>query len=171
VRRSIVMVALTTALLGGWALPVSAQQGVYIENNGVNSSDSAAGASNVNVSYNPGNARTNSGGGANNEDRQLAREGRNRKDRGARNAVEDTGEAAPVEPVPVADDYQAYAEEAPAEPVPAPEAAPAPFDPTTIVRLPSTGVGMSEGISLTAVFAAVAAAGSAAVSLRRRVST
>ena len=54
-RRSIIAAALAVALLIGWAMPSLAQQnGVVIQNNGVDSSDSAAGADNVQISNAPG---------------------------------------------------------------------------------------------------------------------
>ena len=55
-RRSIIAAVVAAALLTGWAMPSAAQQnGVVIQNNGVDSSDSAAGADNVRISNSPGN--------------------------------------------------------------------------------------------------------------------
>src|SRR3954462_1586859 len=100
-RPSIIAAALAVALLTGWRMPSAAQQnGVIIQNNGVDSADSAAGADNVRISNNPGNGQTLSGGGQNNEIGTVEKE-RNRKDRGAR----DNAEAAPAE------EYVAPAEE------------------------------------------------------------
>ena len=65
-RRSIFAGVLAVALLAGWCMPSAAQQnGVVIQNNGVDSSDSAAGADNVRISNSPGNGRSLSGGGQN----------------------------------------------------------------------------------------------------------
>ncbi len=169
-RRSIIAGALAVALLIGWAMPSAAQQsGVVIQNNGVDSSDSAAGADNVRISNNPGSGASLSGGGLNNETRQATE--RNRKDRGARN----NAEAAPVEEyvAPVEDDYQAYAEEY-VEPVPAVEESVA--DPSTqqsteqVVKLPSTGAGFTSSVPLAAA-AGFAALALGAGSLRRRLLT
>src|SRR5918998_6208640 len=125
-RRPIVIAALAGMLLAAWTLPVAAQQsGVVIQNNGVDSVDSAAGADNVNISLNPGNGQSLSNAGVNNETGTVVRE-RDRKDRGARN----NAEAAPAEEyvapaeeyvAPAEGDYQAYAEEY-VEPVPAVDA-------------------------------------------------
>ena len=91
---------LAAVLLTGWAMPSAAQQnGVVIQNNGVDSADSAAGADNVRISNNPGSGASLSGGGLNNETGEAKE--RNRKDRGARN----NAEAAPAE------EYAAPAEE------------------------------------------------------------
>src|SRR5215203_2380699 len=87
-QRLIVAAALAGLLLASWALPSAAQQnGVVIQNNGVDSADSAAGADNVRISNNPGNGKSLSGGGLNNETGTVVKE-RDRKDRGARNNVE-----------------------------------------------------------------------------------
>ena len=169
-RRSIIAGALALALLTGWAMPSAAQQnGVVIQNNGVDSSDSAAGADNVRVSYNPGNGATMSGGGLNNETGEAKE--RNRKDRGARN----NAEAAPAEEyvapaeeyvAPTEGEYQAYAEEV-VEPVPA--AAENVADPATqhVLKLPSTGAGFSSSLPLGAIAGFVALT-LGAESLRRR---
>ncbi len=176
-RRSIIAGALAVALLIGWAMPSAAQQsGVVIQNNGVDSSDSAAGPDNVRISNNPGSGASLSGGGLNNETGQAKE--RNRKDRGARN----NAEAAPVEEyvapaeeyvAPVEGDYQAYAEEY-VEPVPAVEESVA--DPSTqqstqqVVKLPSTGAGFTSSVPLAAA-AGFAALALGAGSLRRRLLT
>ena len=61
-RRSIVAAVLAAALLTGWAMPSAAQQnGIVIQNNGVSSTDSAAGADNVRISNNPGAGTSLSG--------------------------------------------------------------------------------------------------------------
>src|SRR5215218_1006703 len=79
-RRSIIAAVLAAALLAGWVMPSAAQQnGVVIQNNGVDSSDSAAGADNVRISNNPGNGQSLSGGGLNND--IGTKQERNRKDR------------------------------------------------------------------------------------------
>src|SRR5215211_9524408 len=121
-RRSIIAAAVAAAFLTGWAMPSAAQQnGVVIQNNGVDSSDSAAGADNVQISNNPGNGQSLSGGGLNNETGEA--KDRDRKDRGARNnadAAPAEEYAAPVDeyaaPVdeyaaPAEEEYQAYTDE------------------------------------------------------------
>ena len=81
-QRSIIAAVVAAVLLTGWAVPSAAQQnGIVIQNNGVDSSDSAAGADNVRISNNPGNGRSLSGGGLNNEIGTTKE--RNRKDRAA----------------------------------------------------------------------------------------
>lgn len=166
--RSIVTLTLAGALLIGWAIPAAAQQGIVIQNNGVDSADSATGADNVNISYNPGNAGTSSGGGANNTIGAPARE-RDRKDRGARN----NAEAAPAEEyvapaeeyvAPAEGDYQAYTEGG--EYV-APEPVAADSSAQQVLQLPSTGVGNMSSIPLAAA-AGIAALAFAATGLRRR---
>src|SRR5215204_5034555 len=83
-RRSIIAAVVAAALLTGWALPSAAQQnGVVIQNNGVDSSDSAAGADNVRISNSPGSGASLSGGGLHNETGEAKE--RSRKDRSARN--------------------------------------------------------------------------------------
>src|SRR5215218_10605108 len=119
-RRSIIAAAVAAALLAGWAMPATAQQnGVVIQNNGVDSSDSAAGADNVHISNSPGSGASLSGGGLNNVTGTT--KDRNRKDRSAR----DNAEAAPAEEyvapaeeytAPAEDEYQAYADEGSVEP-------------------------------------------------------
>ena len=109
----------------GLGMPSAAQQnGVVIQNNGVDSSDSAAGADNVRISNNPGNGQSLSGGGPNNETGEA--KDRNRKDRGARNNAEAAPaeeNAAPAESMPPRPKVttQAYADEGYVEPVPAVE--------------------------------------------------
>src|SRR5829696_6879689 len=115
-RRSIIAAAAAAALLTGWEMPATAQQnGVVIQNNGVDSSDSAAGADNVHISNSPGSGRSLSGGGLNNGTGEAKE--RNRKDRGARN----NAEAVPAEQsaesaAPSEEDYQAYFDKGNAEP-------------------------------------------------------
>ena len=169
-RRSIIAVGLAAALLTGWAMPTAAQQnGIVIQNNGVDSSDSAAGADNVRISNNPGNGQSLSGGGLNNEIGTTKE--RNRKDRGARN----TAEAAPAEeyaaPVdenipPAEGDYQAYADEGYVEPV---QAVGDSVNPSSqqVLKLPSTGSGIETSMPLAAV-AGLAALALGATGLRRR---
>jgi hypothetical protein len=174
-RQSIVASVLAAALLAGWSMPAAAQQsGVVIQNNGVDSSDSAAGADNVRISNAPGDGASLSGGGLNNETGET--KDRNRKDRGARN----TAEAAPAEEyvapaeeyvAPVEGDYQAYAEEY-VEPVPAVEESV--IDPSAqqstqhVVKLPSTGAGFTNSMPWAAAAGFVALALGAG-SLRRRL--
>ena len=172
-RRSIVTVALAGTLLIGWAVPAAVQQnGIVIQNNGVDSADSATGADNVNISYNPGNAGTSSGGGANNVIGAPERE-RDRKDRGARNNAEAAPAeeyAAPAEEyaAPAEGDYQAYTEgEEYVAPAPAPEAAVADPSAQQVLQLPSTGAGNASSIPLAAA-AGIAALAFAMTGLRRR---
>jgi hypothetical protein len=176
-QRSIIAAALAVALLMGWAMPSAAQQsGVVIQNNGVDSSDTAAGADNVRISNAPGDGASLSGGGLNNEIGETKE--RNRNDRGARN----NAEAAPAEEyvapaeeyvAPVEGDYQAYAEEY-VEPVPAVEESI--VDPSMqqstqqVLKLPSTGAGYSSSMPPTAA-AGMAALALGVESLRRRLLT
>src|SRR5688500_12746570 len=100
-RRSIVALALAGTLLSGWLVPAAAQeQGIVIQNNGVDSADSAAGVSNTRISNNPGAGQANNAPGGGNEVRRTNREERNRekRDRGGGGGG---GEAAPVEAPPV----------------------------------------------------------------------
>ena len=175
-RRPIVTAALAGMLLAAGTLPVAAQQsGVVIQNNGVDSVDSAAGADNVNISMNPGNGQSLTGGGLNNETGTVVRE-RDRKDRGARN----NAEAAPAEEyvapaeeyVAPAEGYQTYSEATGevVEPVAAPEAAP--VDSATqqqlVLKLPSTGVGSVSSLSMAAPATGLAASLLGTIGLRRR---
>jgi len=170
-RRSIIAAVVASALLAGWAMPSAAQQnGVVIQNNGVDSSNSAAGADNVRISNNPGNGHSASGGGLNNS--TETGKDRNRKDRGARN----NAEAAPVEEyaaagdeyVPPAEgDYQAAADEGYVEPAPAVEESAVDSSSQNVLKLPSTGAGTESSLSLAAA-AGLAALALGAASLRRR---
>ena len=172
-RRSIIATVVAAALLTGWAMPSAAQQnGIVIQNNGVDSSDSAAGADNVRVSLNPGTGQALNAGGQNNVI-GTGKE-RDRKDRGERNNVEAAPAeeyAAPAEEyVPPAEgDYQAYADEGYVDPVPVAEEIP--VDASTqqeqVLKLPSTGAGLSSSMPLAAA-AGAAALSLGAVSLRRR---
>jgi LPXTG-motif cell wall-anchored protein len=169
-RRSIIAAVAAAALMTGWALPSAAQQnGVVIQNNGVDSSNSAAGADNVRISNNPGNGHSASGGGLNNS--TATGKDRNRKDRSARN----NAEAAPVEDYAAGDDYvppaegdyQAAADQGYAEPAPAVEESAVASSSQNVVKLPSTGVGIESSLSL-AVAAGLAALAFGVASLRRR---
>jgi hypothetical protein len=152
-------------------MPSTAQQnGVVIQNNGVDSSDSAAGADNVRISNSPGNGQSLSGGGLNNETGEA--KDRNRKERGARNnadAAPAEEYAAPVDEyvAPAEGDYQAYAEEY-VEPVPEVDTSVADTSAQQVLKLPSTGTGFASSLWLAAA-AAVAALALAATSLRRRL--
>lgn len=169
-RRSIVAAVLAAVLVTGWAMPGAAQQsGVVIQNNGVDSSDSAAGADNVRISNSPGSGSSASGGGLNNATGTA--KDRNRKDRGARN----NAEAAPVEEyaasgdgyVPPAEgDYLASGQEGYAEPVPAVEES---VDSSSdqVLKLPSTGAGIEASMPAAAA-AGLGALALGAMSLRRR---
>jgi LPXTG-motif cell wall-anchored protein len=169
-RRSIIAAVVAAALLAGWAMPSAAQQnGVVIQNNGVDNSDSAAGADNVRISNSPGNGHSASGGGLNNS--TESGKDHNRKDRGARN----NEEAAPVEEYAAGDEYvppaegeyQAAADEGSVEPVPAVEESAVASSSQNVVKLPSTGVGIESSLSLAAA-AGLAALAFGAASLRRR---
>ena len=173
-RRSIIAAVVAAALVTGWAMPAATQQsGVVIQNNGVDSSDSAAGADNVRISNESGNGQSLSGGGLNNET-GGAKE-RNRKDRGAQNNVEAAlaeEYAAPAEEyVPPAEgDYQAYADEGYVEPVPVAEEIAADTSSQQVLKLPSTGAGFPSPLPLAAASGIVAIA-LAATSWRRRLLT
>ena len=160
-RRLIIGAMVAAALLTCWATPLAAQQnGVVIQNNGVDSSDSAAGADNVRISNNPGNGSSLTDGGLNNT--TGTNKERNRKDRGARNNAEAAPAeeyAAPAEEyVPPAEgDYQSYADESYVEPVPAQQ----------VLKLPSTGAGLETSMPFAAA-AGLAALTLGATTLRRR---
>jgi hypothetical protein len=172
VRQSIVAMALAGALLSGWACSVAAQDGIVIQNNGVDSSQSAAGADNVNVSLAPGNSSSVNGPGTNNEAGSVVKDkDRVRKDRSERNNSEEL--AAPVEEAPAApaEGYEAYTEggewvdpaavpqEAVAEPV---------DDSNAPIQLPNTGVGVNDSAPLSAAALAIAASALGAAGVRRR---
>jgi LPXTG-motif cell wall-anchored protein len=169
-RRSIIAAATAALLLTGWAMPSAAQQnGIVIQNNGVSSTDSAAGADNVRIANNPGAGTSLSGGGLNNTTGEAKE--RDRKDRGARNNVEAAPAeeyAAPAEEyvAPTEGDYQAYAEEY-VEPVPAADASVADPSAQQVLKLPSTGAGAASSMPLAAV-AGAAGLVLGAMSLRRR---
>jgi len=172
-RRSIIAAVVAAVLFAGWAMPSTAQQnGVVIQNNGVDSSDSAAGADNVQISNNPGRGQSLSGGGLNNETGEA--KDRSRKDRSARNntdAAPAEEYAAPVDEyvAPAEGDYQAYAEEY-VEPVPEVDANMADTSAQQVLKLPSTGTGDASSLWLAAA-AAIAALALGATSLRRRLLT
>lgn len=180
-RKILVTAALAGALLGGSALTASAQDGIVIQNNGVDSSHSAAGADNVNISQANGNSASNNGAGANNEVRTLNREERtrDRKDRSERTSDE-VAEAAPDSGEWVPEDtgtYDAYAEEGTdwTEPVAAPvemaaEVQPAPESGGNLpIQLPNTGAGIEEAIPLAAFAAGALSAACGSLSWRRRL--
>jgi hypothetical protein len=181
VRKILVTAALAGAFLGAGLLDASAQDGIVIQNNGVDSSHSAAGADNVNISRASGNSSSNNGAGANNEVRTLSREerSRNRKDRANRNSEEAVEEVA-TEEAWVPEDtatYDAYAEESTdwTEPVAEPlaigaEVQPAPEAGGTLpIQLPKTGVGFEEAMPFAAFAAGVLAAACGSMSWRRRL--
>ena len=174
-QRSIAALALAGVLLTAYAMPSAAQDGIVIQNNGVDSSDSAAGADSVRISNNPGNGAALSAAGANNEIGTVAKE-RDRKDRAARK----NAEAAPAEEyvapaeeyvAPVEGDYQAYTDAGEyVEPVAAPEQTA--VEPSTpeqqVLKLPSTGVGDPSSLPLAAAAAGFVASAFGAIGLRRR---
>jgi LPXTG-motif cell wall-anchored protein len=170
-RRSIIAAVVAAVLLTGWAMPSAAQQsGIVIQNNGVDSSDSAAGADNVRISNSPGDGTSMSSGGLNNATGEAKE--RNRKDRGARNNAEAAPAeeyAAPAEEyvAPAEGDYQAYAEEY-VEPVPAVDASVVDASAQQVLKLPSTGAGFTSSMPLVAA-AGGAALALGAMSLRRRL--
>lgn len=176
-QRSIAVVALAAALLVGWTMPAVAQQsGLVIQNNGVDSTNSAAGADNVNISYNAGNAGTATGGGVNNVTGTVVRE-RDRKDRDSRKSA-DVAPAdeyvAPVEEfvAPAEGDYQAYSDAGEyVEPVVAPEPIVADVSAPQVLKLPSTGVGSETSLPLAAAAAGIAGLALGITSLRRRQTT
>ena len=176
-RRSIVALALSGVLLASWQMPSAAQQqGIVIQNNGVDSADSAAGADNVRISLNPGNGQSLSAAGANNAIGTVERQ-RERKDRGARNT--NNVEAAPAEEyvapaeefvAPAEGEYQAYSEAGEyVEPVAVPE--PIAAEPSTeqlVLQLPSTGAGSVGSLPLAAALAGFVASALGTISLRRQ---
>jgi hypothetical protein len=174
VRQSIVAMALAGALLGGWASSVAAQEnGIVIQNNGVDSSQSAAGADNVNVSLAPGNSSSINGPGVNNEVERVAKEkDRDRKDRGERNSAEEL--VAPIEEAPAApvEGYETYTESGEwVDPVAVPQETIAePVDDSNApIQLPNTGVGVFDPAPLIAVALAIAASTLGAAVVGRRI--
>jgi hypothetical protein len=176
VQRSIIAAVVAAVLLTGWAMPSAAQQnGIVIQNNGVDSADSAAGADNVRISNISGNGQSLSEGGENNAIGTTQE--RNRKDRGARNNVDAAPAEEYVAPVeeyvpPAEGDYQAYADEGYVEPVPVVEetVVDASTQQEQVLKLPSTGAGIESSMPLAAVAGAVALA-LGATTLRRRLLT
>jgi hypothetical protein len=175
-RRSIMAQALAGVVLAACAMPSAAQQnGIVIQNNGVDSADSAAGADSVRISNNPGNGAALSAAGANNEIGTVVKE-RNRKDRGARN----NAEAAPAEEyvapaeeyvAPAEGDHQAYTDAGEyVEPVAAPEqtAVDTSTQQQQVLKLPSAGVGDPGSLPLAAAVAGFAAAALGTIGQRRR---
>jgi hypothetical protein len=174
VRQSIVAMAVASALLGGWACSVAAQDnGIVIQNNGVDSSQSAAGADNVNVSLAPGNSSSTNGPGANNEAGSVVKEkDRVRKDRSERNNTEEL--AAPVEEAAAApaEGYDTYAEGGEwVEPATMPQETIAePIDDSNApIQLPNKGVGVNGDAPFSAVGLAIAATALGAAGVRRRL--
>jgi hypothetical protein len=174
-RRYLVATVLAGALFAGWGLPVGAQQnGIVIQNNGVDSSNSAAGADNVRISNNPGAGQASSGGGVNNETARAVREpkDRDRGERRARNNAAGGGEAAPVDAAaaPSEGDLQGFSEGGEyVDPAAAPLEAPQPVDAEPVaLQLPNTGVGAGQTAAL-GVLAALAAVVAGAGSLWQRL--
>ena len=179
-RKILMTAALAGALLGGGHLAASAQDGIVIQNNGVDSSHSAAGADNVNISQADGNSASNNGAGANNEVQTLSREERtrDRKDRSER-APEEVAEPAPEgEWVPEdTGTYDAYTDGSTdwSEPVAAPvemaaQVEPAPEPAGNLpIQLPKTGAGVEEFVPIAAFAAGMLSAAFGSLSWRRRV--
>ena len=150
-QRSIIAAVVAAVLLTGWAMPSAAQQnGIVIQNNGVDSADSAAGADNVRISNISKRAVLE----------RRWREQRNRydagtqsQDRGARNNVDAAPAEEYVAPVeeyvpPAEGDYQAYADEGYVEPVPVVEetVVDASTQQEQVLKLPSTGAGIESSM-------------------------
>lgn len=174
-RKIVTALMLAGAMIGSWVSPTAAQEnGIVIQNNGVDSSHTAAGADNVNISRAPGNSSSNNGAGANNDAGRVVREkDRDRKDRSDRNATEEV--AAPVEApaAPAEGAYEAYAEGSEwVEPVPALAPQDAVADPAqeanAPIQLPNTGAGSAETLSIFAILAGVGAAAFGGISAIRR---
>lgn len=179
-RKLLVTAALAGVLLGGGVLTVSAQEGIVIQNNGVDSSHSAAGADNVNISHNNGNSASNNGAGANNEVRTVNREEktRDRKDRSGR-ASDEVADAPAEGETWVPEDtgtYDAYAEDGTdwTEPVAAPvelanEVEPAPEAGGNLpIQLPNTGVGLEDSMPMAAFAIGALTAAFGSLGVRRR---
>lgn len=166
-RQSIMALALAGAMHGGWVLPAAAQQnGLVIENNGVDNANSAAGADNVRISRNPGASQSNNSAGEGNEELRAVREPKEKKakDKGNRNA----GEAAPAEAAPAEGDYEAYSGDAgyvPESELAAPQEA---SDGSAPVKLPNTGAGAGAGSAPWAAIALAATAAAFGAATRRR---
>jgi hypothetical protein len=181
-QRSIVALALSGVVLTACAMPSAAQQnGIVIQNNGVDSVDSAAGADSVRVSNNPGNGQAVSAAGANNEIATGGR-ARDRKDRSARNSAEAPPAEEYVAPAeeyvaPAEGEYQAYTDAGEyVEPVAAPEPIVAPeqtaVDTSTqqlqVLKLPSTGVGDASALPFAAAASGLVAFALGTIGLKRR---
>ncbi len=170
-RTALFALAVSMLMVGAALAPVAAQQGIVIENNGVDNSDSARGADRVNISRASGASSTTDGAGVNNESGRVVRDkNRERKDRDSRNS--NGGEPAPAETLdaaPVDGEYQPYTEDgAWIEPVAEPEVlAPdsSTSDPNLPIQLPNTGVGGSW--SLASIVAGVLSILMAVISRRR----
>jgi len=174
-RRILMTLALASMLVGGWALPASAQNnGLVIQNNGVDSTNSAAGADNVRISRAPGKSSSNNGGGAGNQEKKAVREPKDRKDRSGKNGG---GEAAPADESAAAPDQgdlegfsgdQGYVDPN-AAPVEAPQpASTASQSSNAPIKLPNTGAGTQTPVLLLAMMAAMTAFGFGAAASRRR---
>lgn len=169
--------ALAGALAAGMLGTVEAQQGVVIQNNGVDSTDSARGADNVNISRASGMSSSNNGAGVDNEAGRVVRDKeRNRRDRQDDAAAsEEMAPAETWEEAPAEGEYQAYAPEgewvdpaAPADAVASDETST--LDPNLPIQLPNTGKGTTgpTGIWIAAMFLS-SVFGAVAVLFRRAV--
>lgn len=175
VQKVIVGVVLGAALLVTGTFPAAAQDnGIVIQNNGVDSSDSAAGADNVQISRAPGNASSNTGAGAANEIGTVEKDrSRNRKDRGERNNTDElAAPAAEPAAAPADGNYEAYSEDTGwVDPAAAPQDAVAiPADQSNLpIQLPNTGSGRGSELPLFAVLTAMLAGLTGFAGVRRRL--
>lgn len=173
--RFVTGLAIAGTMIMGMLGTVQAQQGVVIQNNGVDSTDSARGADNVNISRASGMSSSNNGAGVNNEAGTVVRDKeRNRRDRQNDAAAVEAAPAEAWEEAPAEGDYQAYAPEgewvdpatAPVETVASEQATT--LDPNLPVQLPNTGSGAEDGSSLWFVSVLLASLSGALCLLMRR---
>lgn len=166
VRQTVIAAALAGMLLAGSGVATLAQQnGIVIENNGIDNVNSAAGADNVRISRAPGSSQSNNGGGTGNEERRTVREPKDR-DRGSRKNGE--AAAAPAEAAPAEGDLQDYSGDGYVDPAAAPQEIAEPVDAAAApIKLPNTGSGLAGSIPWSAL-AAGAASMCGLAGLRRR---
>ena len=170
-RRYLVAATLAGALLAGWGLPAGAQQnGIVIQNNGVDSSDSAAGGDNVHISNSPGAGQASSGGGVNNETARAPRERKDRDRSDRRDRTNAVTEPAPADAAaPAEGELQGFSEGGEyVDPAAAPVAAAQPAEAEPIaLKLPNTGTGTGQELPLS-ILAGIAALAAGAGSLWQR---